>query len=89
MKTETLICESGNHKWVRTSARGRKPRVCPDHAGKALPTAPSVETVTVSVATEGERDTLELQARGMERAIALTEMMRPLHERDAKRRASR
>lgn len=38
---ETLTCAAG-HEWERERTRGRKPRVCPEHAGEAseAPEAP-------------------------------------------------
>lgn len=52
MKTERLLCERGNHAWTRTSARGRKPKACPD-AACATASPPSI----MGEVTESEETT--------------------------------
>lgn len=39
MKTQTLICQHGNHTWERESRRGRKPLLCPEHSVSELSTS--------------------------------------------------
>ncbi len=51
MAIETLLCEHGQHKWKRESARGRKPRFCPKH----LPTV-EAKTETVTLHCEAGHD---------------------------------
>lgn len=92
MANETLKCKSGNHSWVRQSARGRKPADCPEHTKQTIPsnrsqrvTQPSEPTgVDSPTPTNSQGLTAALSGKALGEHLYL--VMQPLIERDRKRR---
>ena len=87
-KIETLKCERGNHEWSRTSARGPKPRMCPDKTCGGTATGIDLTRVPAeSDATRTEAETVPTVSASAvaERIDNLTARMATLKRLDAER----